>query len=156
MSEMRYYGGAQLSWTLGKTKFSFSPFPALPPFPQSSPVLSSKQRQLWKFKKYQSWKKYLQNSFSHYKKMWLRVFRIFHEALGDFVQKEWIALKKGHSQGQLNHLQPHTLWAKVFLGWSDKPEMLFACPLERGAPITPAHFFNLTLILTPATEVKLL
>lgn len=110
---MRHCWGAQLSWTWGKTNFYF---------PQSTPVLSSKQRQSWKSKKN------VNPEINIYKtpspptiKKCGREFSLFSMKLWGFsVQKEWTALKKGHSQWKLHHLQPQTLWAKVFLDWSDK------------------------------------
>lgn len=149
-SEMRFCWGAQLSQTLGKTNFSFSPI---------NPCAEFKEKTILKVQKSVNPETNIyENSFSsHYKKCGWE-FSVFSMRLwGIFVQKEQTALKKGHSHWQLNQFAAsHTLSKSVSrLVWQ-KLEILFPCSLERGAPITPAHRFNLTLIMIPAAEVKLL
>lgn len=110
---MRFCWGAQLSQTLGKTNFSFS---------QSTPVLSSKQRQSWKFKKVSILKQtFMKTPSPPTIKNVAESFLYFPWDSGGFLCKRgkqpW---RKVTATGNSINLQPHTLWAKVFLDWSGK------------------------------------
>lgn len=106
-SEMRFCWGAQLSQTLGKTNFSFSPI---------NPCAEFKAKTILKVQKSVNPETNIyENSFSsHYKKCGWE-FSVFSMRLwGIFVQKGQTALKKGHSHWQLNQFAAsHTLSKSV-------------------------------------------
>lgn len=121
---MRYCGGAKLSWTLDKTNFSFSPFPALAPFPQPTPVLSSKfkAKTIVKVQKMSIVKEIFTKTPSPPTiKTVAETFPYFPWSSGGFCAKGMNSLEE-RSQSVATQSFAASLWGKVFLCWSDRSQ----------------------------------